>query len=205
MYELPTTVDVFDRTYQIRQNGDYRLILEVVTAWRKPDFTQDERAVAALTLFYDGVDTAEDVFNEFETVDLLQEAAKQMMFFISCGDDDSNGYKTNYELIDWKNDEKLIVSAINPMLGQGQDVRFIKYMHWWTFISYYMGIRESALATVVEIRGKIVKGKKLEKYEQEFRRDNPEYFNWRQSEKTQDEKDFEEYIKDIWKNNFKGR
>lgn len=200
MYELPTTVDVFDRTYKIRQNGDYRLILKVVTACYNPDFTQDEQAVAALILFYDGVDTAEDVFNEFETMELLQEAVRQMMIFISCGDDNSSGYKTNHKLIDWKNDEKLIVSAINPMLGQGQDIRFIKYMHWWTFISYYMGIGESALSTVVGIRSKIIKGKKLEKYEQEFRRDNPEYFNWQQLEKTQDEKDFENYIKDIWGN-----
>lgn len=201
MYELPTTVDVFDRTYQIRENGDYRLILEVVTVCNNPDFTKDEQAVAALTLFYDNIDTAEDVFNEFESTELLQEAVKQMMIFISCGEDNSTGYKTKHKLIDWKSDEKLIVSAINPMLGQGKDVRMIPYMHWWTFISYYMGIKESALSTVVGIRSKIVKGKKLETYEQEFRQDNPEYFNWQQSEKTQDEKDFENYIKNIWGNN----
>jgi hypothetical protein len=39
-----------------------------------------------------------------------------------------------------------------------------------------MAIGDGALATVVGIRDKIARGKKLEKYEQDFKRDNPQYF-----------------------------
>lgn len=200
MYELPTTVNVFDRTYRIRNRGDYRTLILVNKTLSHPDLGKEEKALAALILFYDELENTDDVLNEFETSELLQEAIKQMQIFISCGEDDSVGYKTNYKLYDWEKDEKLITSSINPMLGQGQDIRAFEYMHWWTYISYFMGIKESPLSNVVGIRDKIIKGKKLEKYEQEFRRDNPEYFNWQQAEKSQEEKDFENYIKDIWGN-----
>lgn len=200
MYELPTTVDIFDRTYNIRNQGDFRTILIINKTLYHPDFTQDEKYMAVLSLFYDGLDDVSDVLNEFETPELLQEAIKQVMIFIACGEDDTVGYKINYKLFDWEKDEKLIMASINPMLGQGQDIRTFKYLHWWTYISYFMGIKESPLSNVVSIRDKIIKHKKLEKYEQEFRRDNPQYFNWQQIEKTQDEKDFENYIKDIWGN-----
>lgn len=200
MYELPTTVHVFDRTYKIRDKGDYRTIILINKTLSHPDFIEEEKAISALILFYDGLEDTDDVLNEFETPELLKEAIKQMQIFISCGEDNSVGYKINYKLYDWEKDEKLIMSSINPMLGQGQDIRAFKYMHWWTYISYFMGIKESPLSNVIGIREKLIKGKKLEKYEQEFRRDNPEYFNWQQLEKSQEEKDFENYIKDIWGN-----
>lgn len=199
MYELPVTVEVFDRLYKIRENGDFRLIMDVVTACQDPDLTQEEQTVTSIILFYEGIDTYKDVIQEFETPELLQEAINQIKKFISCGEDETVGYKVNHKLIDWKQDEKLIVSAINPMLGAGNDIRHINYMHWWTFISYYMGIGESVLHTVVGIRNKIIKGKKLEDYEKTFKRDNPEYFKWRES-KSQEEMEFENEIMDLWKN-----
>lgn len=198
MYKLPTTVYVFDREYKIRDDGDFRLVLDVVTACQDVDLTQEEQTVTALILFYDGLESREDVLLEFDTQELLQEAIKQMMDFISCGDK-GVGHKVNYKLIDWKSDETLIVSAINPMLGDGNDIRRMEYMHWWTFISYYMGIGESVLSTVVGIRNKIIKGKKLDDYEKTFKRDNPEYFNWKNNNKTQDEINLENDIMNLWK------
>jgi len=45
-------------------------------------------------------------------------------------------------------------------------------MHWWTFLGYFNEIGECLLSTVINIRQKKNKGKKLEKYEQEFYRAN---------------------------------
>lgn len=197
MYELPTTVNVLDREYRIRKNGDYRLILDIIKACNDPELTELERTITILMLFYDDIDSEDDILLEFETSELLDNACKQVMSFINCGDIDQ-GYNVRESLLNWETDETLIVSAINPMLGQGQDIRMISYMHWWTFISYYMGIRESALSNVVDIRSKIVRGKKLEKYEQEFKKSNPQYFNWRQDNKSQEQKDFEDNIMKLW-------
>ena len=87
----------------------------------------------------------------------------------------------------------MICAAVNTVAHM--EIRSIPYLHWWTFVGYYMSVGQSVLSTVVSIRDKIKHGKKLEKWEQEFRRDNPTYFNRKQSE---EDKAVEEYIKNLW-------
>ena len=42
-------------------------------------------------------------------------------------------------------------------------------MHWWTFLGYFESVdNESLWSFILSIRQKRAKGKKLEKYEQEF-------------------------------------
>ena len=45
-------------------------------------------------------------------------------------------------------------------------------MHWWTFIGYFDEIGEGTFSQVLSIRQKRAKGKKLEKWEQEFLKNN---------------------------------
>ena len=55
----------------------------------------------------------------------------------------------------------------------GYSVRDAKnYTHWYDFIGAYMEIGECTFANIISIRNKKIKGKKLEKYEQEFYREN---------------------------------
>lgn len=197
MYELSTTVMVDDREYAIRNRGDYRLITEVIAACKDPELNDIEKTATALILFYEGVDTYEDVLNEFETQDLMQKAVEALENFLSCDNRYENISTTNTKLIDWEQDEKLIVAGINPLLGNGMDVREIPYMHWWTLVSYFMSIKHGPLPMVVSVRDKIVKGKKLDKLEQQFRREHPEYFKWR-NQKTYEEKKFEDDILALW-------
>ena len=72
--------------------------------------------------------------------------------------------------MDWEQDESLVFPAVNKVAGQ--EVRNTEYMHWWTFMGYFMEIDDGTFSTVVGIRQKKVKGKKLEKWEQEFYRNN---------------------------------
>lgn len=96
------------------------------------------------------------------------EAAEKAKEFIDCGIKDDGAHKPR--LIDWEQDAPVIVPAINKVCGK--DVRSVKYMHWWTFLGYYMEIGECTLATIVSIRDKKRRGKKLEKWEQEYYRNN---------------------------------
>ena len=73
-------------------------------------------------------------------------------------------------LMDWEQDAALIIPAVNRVAGH--EVRAEKYIHWWTFLGYYMEIGESAFSQVVSIRQKKAKGKPLEKWEQEYYREN---------------------------------
>ena len=54
----------------------------------------------------------------------------------------------------------------------GHDVRSDSFCHWWTFVSYFMGIGEGQLSAIVSIRDKLRKHKKLEKWEKEFYNQN---------------------------------
>ena len=48
----------------------------------------------------------------------------------------------------------------------------MEFLHWWTFMAYFHAIGEGQLSTLVSIRDKLRRGKKLEKWEQEYYRKN---------------------------------
>lgn len=166
-WDLPTSLNVGGRNYKIRT--DYRVILDILTAMNDPDIfepgmteeeKQLERALTMLQIFYIDFDT-------MPSSD-WQEASEKACEFIDCGIKDDGKQKPR--LIDWEQDAPVIVPAVNKV--RGKDVRSVKYMHWWTFFGYYMEIGECTLATIVSIRDKKRRGKKLEKWEQEFYRNN---------------------------------
>ena len=115
------------------------------------------------------------------------------MEFFNAGQKD-NGRSLGYKVIDWEQDAPMICSAVNKVAGK--EIRAEEYIHWWTFMGYYMAIGESALSTVVGIRHKILKGKKLEKYEQEFKRENSQYFVW--NSKTTEEVELDKLARELW-------
>lgn len=170
VYGLPTTIDADGQQLHIRNDGDWRMVIDVNIALTDPELTEQERAEAALTIFYDC---------DLKTIKNLQAAANAMTEFIAIGENESAQTKKP-KLIDWEEDAGIIISGINNVLGR--EVRAEAYMHWWTFIAAYMAIGDSVLATVVSIRDKVIRGKKLEKHEREFKRDNPQYFKVRKRE-----------------------
>ena len=177
MYELPKTVEVAGKSYKIRNSADYRTIIGVIDVCEDPELTQEEKTVSAFIVFYEDINDYEDIIEVFG--DNAEEAMKAMMHFISYNYDEVAS-TAKIKLIDWVQDESLIISGVNSVVHA--EVREFDYLHWWTFLSYYMAIGEGPLATVVSIRNKLAKGKKLEKYEQEFRRENPGYFRWKNEE-----------------------
>ena len=191
MYEIPTTLTVNETQYHIRHDGDYRIVLDCFAALNDAELTETERVVAALSIFYDEL-TVEEIFT-FDT-DILNEFIGKMFEFFNCGEPEGIAAKTQRKVIDWEQDQQMICSGINKVAGT--EVRALEYLHWWTFMGYFCAIGESTLSTVVSIRDKILKGKKLEKYEQEFRRDNPNYFVW--DSRTIQEKEDDELIKQLW-------
>ena len=62
----------------------------------------------------------------------------------------------------------MIVADVNKVAGT--EIRVLPFLHWWTFVSYFNAIGEGQLSTLVSIREKLRKGKKLKKWEQEYYR-----------------------------------
>lgn len=190
MYEIPTTIELDGIEFNIRNRGDYRTILDCFAALEDAELDKQERLFASLIIFYEDLESIEDI-NKLGNIEL---AVKEMYKFFNCGSDGSNGRKVPYKLMDWKQDEQLIASAVNKVAGT--EIRSAKYIHWWTFVGYYSAIGECPLASILSIRDKIVKGKQLEKNERAFRQDNPQYFIWNKN--TVEEEEADRLVRELW-------
>lgn len=190
MYEIPTSINIEGTEFQIRNNGDYRMVLDCFNALQDADLTKQERLLAGLIIFYKDINDLEDL----EKFPDIEKAVSEMYTFFNCGQVQNVGNKINYKLVDWEQDSQLICSAINKVANM--EVRAVDYIHWWTFMGYYSAIGESLFSTILQIRDKTVRGKKLEKHEREFKRDNPEYFVW--NAKSIEDNEADALVKELW-------
>ena len=192
MYQLQKSVVIDDIKFNIENDGDFRMVLDCFKALTDETMGEDLRVLASLLIFYNELDEYADLFNYPEEV--IQKMITEMYKFFNCGQDKSPGVRTDHSLIDWEKDEQIVCASINTVANK--EIREVPYVHWWTFMGYYMGIGESVLATIVSIRDKIVRHIKLEKWEQDFKRNNPEYFNWK-SIPVKD-REMENIIRELW-------
>ena len=190
MYEIPTTIVIDGQEFPIRCKGDYRMVLDCFVCLNDFELEEQERVIACLIIFYECFNTVQDVYSV--DGELLKKMVQAMYDFFSCGENPMKSMP--YKTIDWTKDGQLIASAVNKVAHV--EVRSLEYLHWWTFLGYFSEVGESVLSTVVSIRNKIKRGKKLEKYEKEFKNENPHYFIWdsRTAEQIKDDED----ILNIW-------
>ena len=98
-----------------------------------------------------------------------QEAIKEGLKYLNGGNEDANQVKRP-QLVDWEQDFQYIVAPVNRVIGQ--EIRAIEYLHWWTFVSAYYEIGDCTFAQIVRIRSQKAKGKKLDKADAEWYRQN---------------------------------
>lgn len=190
MYRLPTKVVVNDLEFNIREQGDFRMVLDCFKALQDVELSEDYRVLASLLIFYNEFNDPDDL-REYE--DYLEELVREMYRFINGGEENSPGAERDVTLVDWEQDSSIVCAAINNVAKQ--EIRSIEYLHWWTFLGYYMSVGQSVLSTVVSIRDKIAHHKKLEDWEKDFKKNNPKYFVWRQ---TAQEQELNTLVRDIW-------
>ncbi len=149
---LPISVEVDGTQHNIRT--DYRDILRIFEAISDDGLSNEEKWIVTLTIFYEEIpkDT--------------KKAMEQFIWFVNRGEQETKINKTVKPVYDWEQDEQIIFQAVNKVAGR--EVRSLKYMHWWTFLGLFSEIGESTFTSIVNIRNKRNKGKKLEKHEQEF-------------------------------------
>lgn len=192
MYEIPTKIFIEGEEFPIRNRGDYRMVLDCFKALQDAELNPKERVFCSLLIFYEDINSIADI-NKFPD---LETAITEMYNFFNCGKDQSVGKRMRHRLIDWDKDSQMICSAINKVANT--EVRAEPYIHWWTFMGYYSAVGESLLSTVLSIRDKLSRGKKLEKYEREFKNENPEYFVW--NARTIDDEEADKLFNELWNN-----
>lgn len=153
---LPKSIEIDGVQCEIK--SDFRDVLYLFEILQDPDLLPQEAVILACENFYTDKTYERD----------LKTAISSMFEFIAGGDsnDDSKSGGNKDKLYDWDKDFNIIIAPINRILGY--DVRGVDYLHWWTFMSAFMEIGECTFSTYVNIRKKLLKGQKLEKYEQKI-------------------------------------
>lgn len=182
---LPEALTVGGVEYSIRT--DYRNVLQIFEAFQDPELEQTEKWIVAIYMMFEDFSCADDVFRAARDGFNLEEAIKQMLWFISAGQPEKQALeKPTYN---WKQDEQIIFSAVNKIAGK--ETRELEYLHWWTFLGYFNEVGEGTFSFIVGIRHKLNKGKKLEKHEKEFLSHNKELVRL-EKPKTREEQEQED-------------
>lgn len=173
-YCLPTSLTIGGVDFAIRT--DYRAVLDILAAQNDPELDAQFKTIVMLKILYE----------DWQSIpfDKLDEACKKAVEFI----DNGNNAKDNrsVRLVDWEQDARLIIPAVNSVAKT--EIRALPYLHWWSFLSYYMEIRESLFSTVVTYRNNRAKRKKPEKWEKDFYKENKELIDLKSHLSEEEEK-----------------
>lgn len=157
---LPKTLTIGEEERPI--NTDFRIALLIFQAMNDIELTDNEKMAVMIDCLFEDAESIPD--------EHLQEAIEQANWFLDGGKMFQDKEVQPKRVLDWEQDEHMIFSAINKVAVK--EVRMLEYMHLWTFLGYFSEIGEGLLTTVMSIRTKQNKGKKLEDYEKEFYKEN---------------------------------
>lgn len=176
-WSLPQTLNVGGKDYPIRYQ--FGAVLDVLTAYCDQEMEDEDKAEVLLTIMYPDW---KDIPKEH-----IAEAYSKACEFIDCGKKDSG--KQSPKVMDWNQDADIIIPAINNVAGM--EVRANPDLHWWTFWGFFMSIGESLFSSVLHIRRKKANRKKLDKWEEEFYKENKHLIDFQspESEEIKAEKD----------------
>ena len=154
LWELPIEAKIGGKTYAI--NADYRDVMNIIGHLTDREHDEGTAIYVALSLFYDGFDGMPE--SDYTV------AAEWLFRFIAAGEEETDRIRP--KTIDWEQDKSMIIADVNKVAGC--EVRALAFCHWWTFLSWFNGIGEGQLSTVVSIREKRRKGKKLTEWEKDY-------------------------------------
>lgn len=162
IWSLPYDVEIDGERCPIRDKCDYRVVLDTIEALNDEELTEEERFQCALIIFYG---------ESLQKIRNYEDALQKMLEVINCGEKQDASDNDKPKLMDWAYDFPQLAPPISRVLGY--EVRMPdKYTHWWTFVGGYSEIGECTFSTIVSIRSKRAKGKKLDGWETDFYKAN---------------------------------
>ena len=157
IFALPRSARFAGREWAMRT--DFREVLTILQALEDPELTDGEKVYVCL----------HNLYEDFEVMprSARGEAWAAAVSFIDGGRAEPGPAG---RLMDWTQDAPILFPAVNRVAGY--EVREAEYLHWWTFLGFFLEIREGTFATVLALRQKKRRGKKLEGGEREFWREH---------------------------------
>ena len=156
--ELPNSLVINGEEWDIRTH--FLDILKIIVAFNDPNIENAEKIFICLQILYESFDEMPE--SDYEA------AFKEALKFIDCGMPESKKRTSSARTIDWEHDESILFPAINKIAGC--EVRSLPYLHWWTFMGYFMEIStDGVFGSVLRLRQKKRNRKTpLDKAEKDF-------------------------------------
>ena len=152
---LPTAVQIDGQEYEL--NTDYRVGLQIMTAFEDPDLTGFEKQAVMLQLLYPVVPPD------------ARRAVVLAVKFLNCGQESKTGSEgeepdaTRY--YSWSQDARYIMSAIEQTYHVDLSAA---NLHWWRFSYMFLDLHEDCFfSRLIYLRKQKAKGK-LTKEEKEW-------------------------------------
>lgn len=162
-YDLPKTVEFDGTEHKIRNDCDYRVVLDTIAAMNDKELDEQTRVQCVLFIFYE----------DLSKITNGQAAVDEMIKIIGCEEELKETKERSARIMDWNHDFKNIAPPISRVLGYS--VRDRKnYTHWYDFVGAYMEIGDCYFAQIISIRNKRRKGKKLDESEKNFYKEHRE-------------------------------
>lgn len=179
-YDLPTSLTIGGVGYPIRYG--WRAVVDVLDAFSDPALDDDAKVMYMLMVMFP---TLSEI-----PAEKLAEAGQKASEFIDCGQKEES---RRPKLIDWRQDASIIIAEINNVAKR--EIRLDPNLHWWTVFGWFMSIGDGRLASILHIRQKKAKHKKLEKWEQEFYNENKHLVDFVSQETEEVRKEKENILK----------
>lgn len=163
---LPASLEVCGTKYKI--NADFLNVFRIFEAFDDERLSgYSKMKICIMRLYTDEI--PREMYNE---------AYSKACWFLDGGGAYRSAKKESVRLVDFEQDETMLFAAVNA--AAHTEVRACEFLHWWTFLSYYISLPPDSLyAQVINIRSKNSKKKPLEKWEKEFYKANKDIIDLR--------------------------
>lgn len=147
--ELPVSVDIGSEKYEI--DADFRTIMNIEGIIFGKEVTEDQKNFAkemmqeveinekdAITnaKYYDAL----KIFYKDNIPDDLEEAMEKMLWFYSCGKEETSKTKTKKKVISFEHDFDYINAGF--MQDYKIDLFEVDFLHWWKFMSLFSALHD---------------------------------------------------------------
>ena len=171
--ELPVSVDIGSEKYEI--DADFRTIMNIEGIIFGKEVTEDQKNFAkemmkeieinekdAITnaKYYDAL----KIFYKDNIPDDLEEAMEKMLWFYSCGKEETSKTKTKKKVISFEHDFDYINAGF--MQDYKIDLFEVDFLHWWKFMSLFSALHDDC--KICEIIG--YRGAELKNFDKEQRK-----------------------------------
>lgn len=148
---LPKSLEIDGEQYEI--NSDFHIALLIFEAYNDAELSNYGKTLVCLKCLYK------------EIPQNAEEALKKAVWFLDGGDMPKSK-QAPVKLMDWEYDQPIYFPAVNKVAGY--ETRTTEYLHWWSFLGLFNEIGEGLYSQIMNIRSKLAKHKRLDKFEKEF-------------------------------------